>query len=68
MLQKFQNPTRVPFGQRDSLVARHDLLSRRQRSTHDETGEIQPLVSGGGHEKTLLFARRAQFDSIIARS
>lgn len=66
MLEEFQNSNGVAFGQRNSLIARHDLLCGRQSGAHDETCEIQLLVCGGGREKTLLFARCAQLDSVVA--
>ena len=68
MLKEFQNSSGVAFGQCDSLVARHDLLCGRQGRAHHETCEIQLFVGSGGGEKTLLFARRAQFNPVAAHS
>lgn len=68
MLKELENSNGVTCGQRDPLVACHDLLCGRQCSAHDESCEIQSLVCGGGSEKAFLFARRSQFDPIITHS
>ena len=67
MFKEFQNSNGVACRQRDPLVAGHDLLGGRQ-GAHDESGEIQFFVGSGGSEKALLFARRAQFDPVVAHS
>lgn len=68
MLKEFQNSNGVACGQRDPLVACHDFLGGRQRRARDESCEIQSFVGSGGSEKTLLFARRAQFDPVVTDS
>ena len=67
MLQEFQNSNGVAPGKRYALVARHDLLGGRQSRSHDKSRKVKPLVGSGGGEDALLFARRAQFDSVVAR-
>lgn len=68
MLKEFQNSNGIASGQRDPLVARHNLLRGRQYSAHDKSCEIQSFVGSCGSEKTLLFVRRAQFDPVVAYS
>ena len=68
MLKEFQNSAGVAFGQCDPLVARNDLLCGRQRRAHHEACQVQFFVGSGGSEKTLLLARCAQFNPVVAHS
>jgi hypothetical protein len=43
-----------------------DLFRNRQRGTHHKRRKVEMFVSGGSGQDTLLLARSAQFNSIVA--